>query len=87
MKIFGILCLIFLCIIELILLFLAARSGKFFKTVILNAVLGLLTLTLINLLSRFTGFGIAVNVYTILGSTLFSVPAVIFFLLLPFVFI
>lgn len=87
MKIFGIIVVIFLILIELFLLFLAARSGKFFKSLILNALLGLLTLTVINLLSRFTGFSIALNYYTVLGSALFSLPAVIFFLLLPFIFI
>jgi hypothetical protein len=87
MKIFLILTIIFLSFTELFILFLAARSGKFFKALILNAVLGLLTLTTINLISRFTGFGIAVNFYTVIGSALFSLPSVIFFLLLPFIFI
>ena len=86
MKIFGILSVIFLIIIEFVLLFLAARGGKFFKAVILNGILGLAVLIIINLISRFTGFGIAVNIYTVMGSALFSIPAVIFFLLLPFVF-
>lgn len=86
MKIFGILIIIFLCVIEFILLFLAARSGKFFKAVILNALLGLAVFIIINLISRFTGFGIAINIYTVLGSALFSLPTVIFFLILPFIF-
>ena len=87
MKIFLIIIAIFLALTELFLLFLAARSGKFFKAVILNALLGIITLVVINLISRFTGFSIAVNFYTVFGSALFSLPAVIFFLLLPFVFI
>ena len=87
MKVFWILVIIFLSLVELILLYLYAKSGKFFKALLLNALLGLLTMTFINLISRFTGFGIAVNLYTVLGSALFSVPAVIFFLILPFIFI
>ena len=86
MKVFLILIIVFLCLIELFILFLAAKSGRFFKMLVLNALLGLLTLIVINLLSRFTGFSIAVNLYTVLGSALFSVPAVIFFLILPFIF-
>ena len=87
MKLFLILTIVFLSLLELVLLFLYAKSGRFFKMLILNALLGFLTFVVINLLSRFTGFSIALNLYTVLGSALFSVPAVIFFLILPFVFI
>ena len=67
--------------------YLAARSGRFFKSLIVNAVFGAGIMILINLTSRFTGVEIPLNTYTALGSCVLGLPAVIFFLVMPFIFI
>ena len=61
---------------------LSVYSGKPVKNLILNAFLGLLALIALNATSRFSGICIQINPVTVVGTAVFSVPAVIGFLLL-----
>ena len=68
------------------LLIFAAKTGKPFKTLILNAFLGIAVMAIIDLTAKFTGVHIPVNQYTVAGSAVFGIPAVCGFLILPIIF-
>lgn len=68
------------------LLIFAAKTGKPFKTLLLNAFLGLAVMAIIDLTAKFTGVHIPVNQYTVVGSAVFGIPAVCGFLILPIIF-
>ena len=79
--------LILLGVSAFIIFIFSAKSKKFFKTLFLNAVLGLFFLSVINLTDNFTGVNIPVNEYTVTGSAVFGLPALCGFLALKFIFI
>ncbi len=87
MKILGIIFAVIFSAAVGFILFLAARSGRFFKSVAVNAAVGLIALILVNITSRFTGSEIPINSYTVLGASLLGLPAVIFSLIMPFIFL
>lgn len=62
-------------------------SRKPFKTLLLNAFLGVMALAVVNLTSKYTGAFIPLNEYTAVGSSVLGLPAVCGFLLLKFIFI
>ena len=63
------------------------KSKRFFKTVFFNAFMGLILLSIIDLTAKFTGVYIPVNEYTVTGSAVYGIPALLMFLALKFVFI
>ena len=69
------------------LLIFAVRTKKFFKTLILNAFLGLAVMAVIDLTAKFTGAHIPVNWWTVGGSAVFGIPAVSGYLILPLIFL
>lgn len=76
MKIVGILAIIWLSIFALALLFLHIKSRTFFKSVVLNALLGFTAIAIINLTQKFTGVFVPLNWYTVAGSGVFGLPCV-----------
>lgn len=78
---------VILIFFTLVIMFFALKSKKFFKALLLNAVLAYLACLLINLTTIYSGVRIPVNQYTVLGCTVFGTPAVVFFLLLNLIFI
>ena len=68
------------------LLIFAAKTKRFFKTLLLNAFLGITVMAIIDLTAKFTGVHIPVNQYTVAGSAVFGIPAVCGFLILPIIF-
>lgn len=86
MKIVGI-CFITVIVISFFtILVLAVKSGSFLKRILINALLGIMAFTAVELTSKLTGVYIPINIYTVCGSVLFGMPAVILFLILPFIF-
>lgn len=75
-----------LCIYAIILLVFVFRSRKPVKTLILTASVGLITLTVVNLLSSYTGVGLNVNVLTVGGSAVFGIPGVFSMLIIRMFF-
>lgn len=76
-----------LLITAVTILFFSMISRKFFKTIFLNAILGLITIVIINLSSKFTGVYIPLNYYTVLGGISLGIPSIIGFLILSIIFI
>ena len=68
------------------LLIFAAKTKRFFKTLLLNAFLGIAVMAIIDLTAKFTGVHIPVNQYTVACSAVFGIPAVCLFLILPIIF-
>lgn len=71
----------------LTILYFAVKSKKFFKTLLLNAFIGVVLLAVINLTAGFTGAYLPINEYTVTGSAVFGVPALCGFLIFKFIFI
>ena len=69
------------------LLIFAVRTKKFFKTLLLNAFLGLAVMAVIDLTAKFTGAHIPVNLWTVGGSAVFGIRAVSGYLILPLIFL
>lgn len=80
-------CFLILGISAFIILILAFRGKGAFKTLFLNALLGVMTLIIINLTAKFSGAYIPINEYTAGLSAVFGLPAVCAFLLLRIIFI
>ncbi|MBR7132819.1 MAG: pro-sigmaK processing inhibitor BofA family protein [Clostridia bacterium] len=70
-----------------VILIFAIKSKKPFKALILNAILGVAVLGIVDLSSKLTGVYIPINEYTVLGSSIYGLPAICGFLLLRFIFI
>ncbi len=71
----------------LVLLIFAVKTGKPFKSLILNAFIGITVMAVIDLTAKFTGVHIPVNWYTVTGSAVFGIPAVCGYLILPLIFL
>lgn len=71
----------------LMIIVFSLKSKKFFKTLFLSAALGLLSMAIINLTSKYSGIYIPVNEFSVLASGVFSVPGVCGLLLLNLIFI
>lgn len=78
--------IIILIIYTVILLYLSYKNGKTVKTLLLFSLSGMLTFTVINLLSGLTGIGINVNVWTLSSSAVFGIPGVLGLLVLRMFF-
>lgn len=76
MKVLGIITIVFLSICAFALLIFHIKSRRMFRSIFLNALLGLCALALVNAVWRFTGVHIPLNWYTVGGSAVFGIPAV-----------
>ena len=76
MKILGIITIIFISICAFVLLILHIKSKRLFRSLFLNAFLGLTAIALVNLVKGFTGVHIPINWYTLGGGAVFGIPAV-----------
>lgn len=71
----------------LAILLLAIRSRKFFKTLLINGILGILAITVIDITSKYSGVYIPVNYYTVGSSAVFGLPGVFGLLIANFIFL
>ena len=69
-----------------ILLF-AFKSKRFFFTVFLNGIIGLLLFAILDFIAIFTGVFLPINKYTVFGCATFGIPAVILFIILQIIFL
>lgn len=77
-------CVLSVCLLAVLIICL--KSGRFIKSLFLNAIIGILVLVAINLLSRYTGIKIPVNEYTVPFCALCGIPGIILFIMLPIIF-
>ncbi len=80
---------VFICLLVIygfIYLILAVGTKKPFKTIVLYAFMGVATLTMINLTSKFSGVYIPVNAYTLGSSAALGLPGTIGLLFLRIIF-
>lgn len=82
MKIYLICAASVLGVLSLILLILHIKTLKPLRSILLHALLGFAALAVINLTARYTGVKIPVNLYSVIGSGVFGIPAVCGFLIL-----
>ena len=76
-----------LCILSiLIVLFFALRTGKFFKTLITSALIGIVTLLILYFSSKLTGFSIELTPYSLGTSALFGLPGVVAMVICKMIF-
>jgi len=85
MKTMGIIAFCFFSLSYLIIIITAFYTGKSIKRLFLNGIFGLLILAVIDITAKFSGVYIPLNIYTVLGTVGFGIPAVIGFLLLPLI--
>lgn len=74
-----------LIITSLIILIFALLSKKPLKTLIINALLGLISLAVVDLVSRYTGVYICLNEWTVSASAVLGIPSVLGFVLLQLI--
>ena len=77
MQFVKIFCIILLVIYAVILFVFAYKSGRFFKTLLTSALIGVLTMLIVNISARFTGVSLPVNLYTVLSSSCLGLPGVL----------
>ena len=85
MKILLYIFLAILIFSALTLLVIFIKSKKFFKLFFLNALLGITILIILKLTAKFSGVFLPINLYTVVGSSVFGIPAIIGFLILNFI--
>lgn len=61
----------------LIVLFFAIRTKKFFKTLIVSALIGISTLLILHFTSGLTGFSAEITPFTLSASGIFGLPGVV----------
>ena len=76
-----------LVLTELLIIFFAIRSRKFFRTLLLNAILGIIAIVIINLTKKYSGVYIPINYDTLGAGSILSIPGVIGILICNFIFI
>ena len=69
--------IILLTVYVIFLFYFSYKNGRFFRTLMLSALSGVLTLTAVNILSLYTGIAIAVNWWTLGTSSFFGMPGVL----------
>ena len=79
-------CIFLLAVGYLVVVGFSFGSGKPIRHILANSLLGFLGLLVVNILSYFTKIKIPINIFTVLGSALYGVPADIFFLIINLVF-
>lgn len=86
-EIFKYLIFVILLICELFSLYYSIKKGGFFKIIFLNALLGILAITVVNISSEYTNCYIPINLYSVIFPCAFGVPAVICLIMLKFIFL
>ena len=79
---FKIVLIIVISLFSALLLLFSILSKKPIRTLIFNAFMGIVTLAIIDLTSKFTNVYIPINIYTVSGSAVFGIPALCGFLIL-----
>ncbi len=79
--------IILISLSALFILIFSFLSKKPLKMLFLNLLIGLTVLALINLTEKYSGVKIPINIFTVVGSGAFGIPAIIGFLILPLIFI
>ena len=79
--------LVLIGISSLFLLIFSILNKKPFRTLFINILFGLFTLSIINLTKKLTGIFIPINWYTVIGSSFYGLPFIIGFLMLNLIFI
>lgn len=82
MYTFKILLSILILVFGLIIILFSVFNKKPLRTLIFNAFLGLGIHIIINLTSYFTNIYIPLNLYTVVGTSVFGIPAIFCFLIL-----
>ena len=85
MKILCCAAIAVLSVFALALLVFLLRSRRPLRSILLNAALGIGALIAINVTSRFTGVHIPINWYSVGGSGIFGLPAVLTLLILQLI--
>lgn len=76
LKALGILAIVWLSLCALVILVLHIKSHRFIKSIFLNAILGFVSMIVINLTQRFTGVFVPLNWWTVVGSGVLGAPCV-----------
>ncbi len=71
-----------LSITALVILFLSAKAKKVLKFLILNSFIGISVFAILYFTKKYTGLNLGLNEYTLVGSSVFGIPAVIGLLVL-----
>ncbi len=79
--------IILLAISGLFITIFSILTKKPFKTFFINVILSIIVWTIINFTAKFLGVRIPINPYTAIGCTVFGIPAIIGYLILPLIFI
>ena len=79
--------IILLSVTAFIILIFCLLSKKPIKTLLFNVFLGVCSLAIINLTSKFSGAYIPINQFTVVGSGVFGMPAICGFLILNLIFV
>ena len=77
MQIIKIVAICALVIYAIALLVFAVKTKKTIKTLFFSALIGIVTMTLLNLTSKYTGVYIAVNPWTVGSAATFGIPGVV----------
>ncbi len=77
MDILKSIAIIFLSISAVIIFFIALFSKKLLRTLIINALSGVATLIILNVLSKYIGVYLPINQWTTSFSAIFGLPAVV----------
>lgn len=79
---------LYILLIYLVIYFyFAAKTKKFFKSISLVAIIGVLSLVILHLLEPIINIKLPLNIYTLSLSVLTGIPGVIFILISNFLFI
>lgn len=70
----------------ILLTYFCLKSGRFFKTLLLSALLGLTAFTAVNISSHYTGVALSVNAWTLGTSAVLGLPGVLGMLILRMFF-
>lgn len=76
MQIFGIFLLLVIAFYGLFYVFLLFKTKKPFKNLLINAIIGVVSLIFIYLIRKFTLFYIPINQWTVISSAVGGLPAV-----------
>ncbi|MDD4699224.1 MAG: pro-sigmaK processing inhibitor BofA family protein [Oscillospiraceae bacterium] len=77
MQIIKIVAITALVVYSIVLLAFAYKTKKTIKTLFFSALIGIITMTVLNLTSHYTGVYIAVNPWTVGSAATFGIPGVV----------
>ena len=78
--------IILLGISALIIMIFLLLSKKPLKTLFINILINFTILFLINFTTKYSGIKIPINLYTLIGCTVYGTPSIVGYLLLPIIF-